>query len=130
MFALQRRQSMRVVSWLLGIAFGLFAGGAALEAGVLALLLLAPAVVWSWREKARPMGLGGLLIGAGAGMAGLLALADARCAAQNVSGPNYVSECVAPDVTPYLVVAAALALVGAGVSLIALIRRPADASGA
>jgi hypothetical protein len=37
-------------------------------------------------------------------MAGLLALADARCAASNVSGPNYSSGCVAPDITPYLVV--------------------------
>ncbi len=113
---------MRLVSWLLGIAFGFFVGGAALEAGVLALLLLAPAAVWSWREKARPLGLGGLLIGAGAGMAGLLALANSRCAASNVSGPNYFSECVAPDVTAYLVVAAALTLVGASVSVVGVMR--------
>jgi hypothetical protein len=120
---------MRVVSWLLGIALGLIAGGAALEAGVLVLLLLVPAIVWASREKARPLGLGGLIIGLGAGMAGLLAFANARCAASNVSGPNYYSGCVAPDITPFLVVAAALVVIGSAVSLIALIRRPADALG-
>lgn len=114
---------MRVVSWLLGVALGLIAGGAALVGGVLALLLLVPAVVWAAREKSRPLGLGGLIIGLGAGMAGLLAIANARCAALNVSGPNYVSECVAPDLTPYLVAAAAFAAIGAGVSLAGLVRR-------
>lgn len=118
---------MRVVSWLLGIALGLIAGGAALEAGVLVLLLLVPAIVWASREKARPLGLGGLIIGLGAGMAGLLALADPRCAASNVSGPNYNSGCIAPDITP-LVLVAALVAIGAAVSLVAL-RRSADALG-
>lgn len=120
---------MRAVSWLLGIALGLIAGGAALEAGVLVLLLLIPAMVWASREKARPLGLGGLIIGLGAGMAGLLALANARCAASNVSGPNHYSGCVAPDITPLLVVATALVVIGAAVSLVALIRRPAGALG-
>ena len=66
---------MRMVSWLLGIALGLIAGGAVLEAGVLVLLPLVLAVVWAAREKARPLGLGGLFIGLGAGSAGLLAFA-------------------------------------------------------
>ena len=113
---------MRMVSWLLGIALGLIAGGAVLEAGVLVLLPLVPAVVWAAREKARPLGLGGLIVGFGGGMAGLLALANARCAASNVSGPNYFSECVAPDLTPYLVAAAALVAVGLAVSLVAVAR--------
>ena len=120
---------MRVVSWLLGIALGLITGGAALEAGVLVLLLLVPATAWASREKARPLGLGGLILGLGAGMAGLLALANARCAASNVSGPNDYSGCVAPDITPFLVVAAALVMIGSAVSFAALIRRPADALG-
>ena len=47
---------MRVVSWLLGIALGLIAGGAVLEAGVLALLLLVPAIVWAARGKGWPLG--------------------------------------------------------------------------
>ena len=114
---------MRVVSWLLGIALGLITGGAAFEAGVLALLLLVPASVWAAREKGRPLGAGGLILGLGGGMAGLLALANARCAASNVSGPNYFSACVAPDITPYLVVAAVLVVVGAGVSLFGLVRQ-------
>ena len=114
---------MRIVSWLLGIALGLIAGGVVLEAGVLALLLLVPAIVWAAREKGRPLGAGGLIIGLGGGMAGLLALANARCAASNVSGPNYISECVAPDITPYLAVSAVLVVVGAGVSLLGLVRQ-------
>lgn len=114
---------MRVVSWLLGIALGLIAGGAMLVAGVLALLLLVPAVVWAAREKARPLGLGGLILGLGAGMVGLFALANARCAASNVSEPNYGSGCTAPDLTPFLIVAAALVAIGAGVSLAGLVRR-------
>lgn len=68
------------------------------------------------------MGLGGLTIGLGAGVAGLLALANARCAAFNVSGPNYFSECVAPDLTPYFVAAAALVGVGVIVSLVGVAR--------
>ena len=119
----------RCVLGLLGIALGLIAGGAALEAGVLVLLLLIPAILWASREKARPLGLGGLIVGLGAGMAGLLALANARCAASNVSGPNYSSACVAPDITPFLVVAAALVVFGAAVTLVALTRRPADVPG-
>jgi hypothetical protein len=114
---------MRAVSWFLGIALGLIAGGAVLVAGVFALILLAPAVVWAVREKARPMGLGGLLVGLGAGVAGLIALANARCAASNVSTPNYFSECVPPDLTGFFVAAAALAAIGVGVSLLGVARR-------
>jgi hypothetical protein len=113
---------MRVVSWFLGIVLGLIAGGAVLEAGMLALLLLAPAVVWAAREKARPLGLGGLFIGLGAGSAGLLVLANARCAASNVSGPNYFSQCVPPDLTAFFVAAAVLAAIGVGVSFLGIAR--------
>jgi hypothetical protein len=104
---------MRSVSWLVGIALGVIAGGATLVAGVLALLVLVPGLVWAARERARPLGLGGLLLGLGLGVAGLLALANARCAASNSSGPGYFSECTAPDLTPYLPVAAVLAVIGA-----------------
>ena len=113
---------MRMVSWFLGIVLGLIAGGAVLEAGMLALLLLAPAVVWAAREKARPLGLGGLFIGLGAGSAGLLVLANARCAASNVSGPNYFSQCVPPDLTAFFVAAAVLAAIGVGVSFLGIAR--------
>ena len=75
------------MSWLVGIALGVIAGGATLVAGVLALLVLVPGLVWAARERARPLGLGGLLLGLGLGVAGLLALANARCAASNSSGP-------------------------------------------
>jgi len=112
------------VSWLVGIALGVIAGGATLVAGVLALLVLVPGLVWAARERARPLGLGGLLLGLGLGVAGLLALANARCAASNSSGPGYFSECTAPDLTPYLAVAAVLTVIGAALSLFVLARRP------
>lgn len=113
---------MRMVSWLLGIALGLIAGGSVLEAGVLVLVLLVPAIVWAAREKARPLGLGGMFIGLGAGSAGLLAFANARCAASNVSGPNYFSGCESPDLTPFFVAAAVLAAIGVGVSILGVAR--------
>lgn len=116
---------MRVMSWFLGIALGLIAGGAVLVAGVLSLLLLVPAVVWATRETARPLGLGGLFVGFGAGSAGLLALANARCAASNVSGPNYFSECVPPDFTAWFVAAAVLAAIRVAVSLLGVVRKQA-----
>ena len=119
---------MRVVSWFLGIALGMIAGGAVLVGGVLALLLLVPVLVWAAREAARPFGLGGLFIGLGAGIAGLLAIANARCAASNVSGPNYTSECVAPDLTALFAAAAVLAATGVAVSLLAIARRRSPAS--
>ena len=117
-----RRRQMRMVSWLLGIALGLIAGGSVLEAGVLVLVLLVPAIVWAAREKARPLGLGGMFIGLGAGSAGLLAFANARCAASNVSGPNYFSGCESPDLTPFFVAAAVLAAIGVGVSILGVAR--------
>lgn len=113
---------MRLVSWAIGLVLGAIIGGSALVIGVFTTLLLVPAVVWGSREQARPAGLGGVLVGTGAAAAGLLALANARCAASNVSTPNFVSECVAPDLTGYLVVAAGLVLVGVAVSIVALLR--------
>ena len=114
---------MRVAPWFLGGVIGLIAGAVALAAGVFAFVLVVPAMAWAATEKARPLGLGGLLIGLGAGSAGLMALAGARCAASNVSGPNYFSACQAPDLTPFLVPAAVLAVAGVGVSLIGMARR-------
>jgi hypothetical protein len=113
---------MRAVSWFLGIALGLIAVGAVLVAGVFALLLLVPAVVWAARETARPLGLGGVFIGLGAGSAGLVALADARCTASNVSTPDAVSGCMPPDLTAYFVTAALVAVIGVVVSLVGIAR--------
>jgi hypothetical protein len=112
---------MRIGSWLLGMAAGAIIGGAMFAISVPALVLLVPAFWWSTRERSRPSGLGGVLVGLGGGMAGLMWFASARCAASNVSGVGYVSTCEVWDITPYLLVAAALILIG-GVSLLALVR--------
>lgn len=106
-------------SWLLGMALGLIASGAVLAGGVLGLLLLVPTAVWAARERLRPVGLGGLLIGLGVGGAGLLALANARCAGSVVSEPSGVTGCVAPDLTALFVAAAILAAIGVVISFIA-----------
>jgi hypothetical protein len=113
---------MRTVSWVLGLVLGSFASGAALIVGVLGVVPLVFAGAWAAREPARPAGLGGLVVGLGAGAAGLLLLANARCAASNVSGPGFVSECVAPDLTPYLAGSAALIVAGVAVSIAAASR--------
>jgi hypothetical protein len=112
---------VRSVSWLLGCVLGLIAGGAVLVGGVLALLLRIPAVGWAVGEKARPLGLGGLLVGLGAGSAGLLVLANARCASSTVTGANYASGCVAPDLAAFFVAGAVLMAAGVAVSLFAVV---------
>ena len=101
---------MRLTHWLLGIVLGAFVGGSALEAGILALLVLVPGLVWAVREAARPLGLAGLLVGIGVGVGGLLALASARCAAD--------LSCSMPDQTPSFVFV--LALLAGGASLTVL----------
>jgi hypothetical protein len=110
------------MSWFLGIAFGLAAGGTVLVGGVIALLVLVPAVVWAAREKARPFGLGGLFIGLGVAIVGLIAVANARCAASNVSGPNYAFGCTAPDLTGFFVAGTVLAGIGIAISSLAVAR--------
>jgi hypothetical protein len=89
---------------------------------VLVLALLVPAVVWAAREKAPALGLGGLFIGLGAGSAGLLTVANARCVVSNVSGPNSVSGCVPPHLTAFFVAAALLAATGVGLSILGIAR--------
>lgn len=68
-----------------------------------------------------------MFIGPGAGSAALLALANARCAASNVSGRDYFSGCEAPCLTPFLVAAAVLAATGVGVSLLGIARKESRA---
>ena len=110
---------MRKMTWTLGLTLGAITGAAALEVGILDLLLLVPAVAWAARERCRPAGLGGLIVGLGAGAAGLLEFANLRCAASNVSGPDFSTECVMPDLTSYLVGAAIVVAIGIVVSLAA-----------
>lgn len=86
------------------------------------LLLLILAVLWAGREEARPFGFGGLFIGLGGGIVGLIALANMRCSASNVSGPNYASGCEAPDLTALFVAAGLLVAIGIRVSSIAVAR--------
>jgi hypothetical protein len=104
----------KVTHWLLGVVLGAFAGGFVLEAGVLALLLLVPALVWGRREPTRPLGLAGLLVGIGCGVGGLLALADQRCATD--------ASCSMPDQTPYFVFALVMVAAGAAFTVAGLRR--------
>lgn len=108
---------IRAVSWFVaGIAFGLIVGGAAAKSWLLGLLLLVPAVAWIRLGGARQIGLGGLCIGAGAGMAGLVLVRNSQ-PCHDVSGPDFASICLAPDPAPWLVAAAALVATGVVVSV-------------
>jgi len=113
---------MRLTHWLLGIMLGAFAGGFALAAGILALLLGVPGLVWAAREPTRPVGLAGLLVGVGVGVGGLFALADARCAAFSSAADGIVQSCASPDATPYLAVVLLLVAVGASLTVVGLQR--------
>jgi hypothetical protein len=105
------------------MALGGLTGALLLAISLPALVLTVPWSWWAMRDRRRPLGLGGLLLGFGGGMLGLVWFASARCAASNVSGPGFVSTCEAADYTSYLLVAAVLILTGAGVSLVGLLRR-------
>lgn len=112
---------MRLTHWLLGIVLGTFAGGSALEAGVLAVLVVVPSLVWAGREPTRPLGLAGFLVGVGIAVGGLLALANARCAAD--------PSCSMPvDPTPYFVFALALLAGGASLTVLGLRRASRSAN--
>ena len=114
---------MRLTHWVLGIVLGAFAIGLGLVIGVFALLLLVPAIIWASRETARPLGVAGLLVGAGIGAGGLFAMADARCAAFNASGNDFAQGCSPPDAWPFVTFVIALVGVGAMLTMVGL-RRP------
>ena len=106
-------------SWLLGLALGVFVGGLGLEIGTLILVLLVPTLVWAAVDHARPLGLGGLLVGTGTAVGGLIAWADARCRAD--------PSCYIPDDhTPWFVFAGMLVLTGTAVTIVAARRRNAN----
>jgi hypothetical protein len=103
-------------NWALGVVLGILAGGFTLEGGVLALLLLIPALVWAARSRTPSLSLSGLLIGIGIGVIGLIGFANARCV--NISGPNFSTSCTPPDLDPYVVASAVFVLLGIGVAAI------------
>jgi hypothetical protein len=119
---------MRITTWGLGLVFGAFVAGAFLLAGGIALILLAPALVWAARERLRPAGLAGLLIGVGVGSAGLITLSQGNCLRINAgSTGGLIQSCTGPDLTGFYVVAAVLTL--GGLVLAAATRRQASRSG-
>ena len=113
---------MRLRHWVLGILFGAAGTGAALVAGVVALLVLVPGVALAAREPTRPLGRAGLLLGVGAGAGGLIALAGNPCAAFDVTTVGVVGSCYSADATPDLAAAVLLVAAGAALSVVALRR--------
>ena len=112
---------MLLSRWVLGLALGAIAGGSALIAGILALLLAVFILVWAARESRRPVGLGGLLVGFGVGLGGLFAMADARCAEFSTTADGIAQGCTAPDAAPFIVVA--FLVVAAGVLVTFVVAR-------
>ena len=111
---------MRRSHWVLGLVLGAIAGGSALVAGVLAILLFVFTLVWAARETERPAGLGGLLVGFGIGVGGLFALADARCAAFGTAADGVAQGCSSPDATPFLIATLVMVAAGALVTLVGI----------
>jgi hypothetical protein len=110
---------LRISRWVLGLALGAIAGGPALVAGILAVLLVVFLLVWAARESERPGGLGGLLVGFGVGMSGLFALADARCAEFSATADGITQGCISPDGTRFFIVAFVVVAAGMLVTLVA-----------
>ncbi len=102
-------------SFLIGLVLGLITGALSLETGTLVIVLVAPAFVWGAREGGRPIGCAGLLAGAGAGVVGVLAFAEARCAAD----PTCT---MSTPLTGFYLLGAVLAVVGVGWTIVAATR--------
>jgi hypothetical protein len=109
---------MRLARWTLGVLIGLLAIGTWLWTTIpaAAVLAFAVALAWAIRERLRLIGLGGLLVGAGAGLVGLVVLIEVSCDAANAH-VGYYEElvCASPEVAPH--VASALLLVAGGAAL-------------
>lgn len=99
-------RATRTRSWLIGLAFGL-------SAGLVTGLLLLPGATWAAREKVRRLALGGLVTGFGLGFAISLILLGGGNAFCLVTTPCAVTS----DQTPYVIVAIALVIIGALISL-------------
>jgi hypothetical protein len=107
----------------LGVLLGVLLAFAVPMVGTPAIILLIPALVWALLNASRLVATSGLLIGVGASTVILLLEASARCAADDRSGPGFVSICTAPDNSVLLVVGALTAWVGGGLAIIASLRR-------
>lgn len=111
------RPASKLTGWLTGLVVGVASGFLTLVIGPLGLLpalALVPAVVRS-RHVGAPVA--GLLIGAGVTVLGLIAAANARCT--TVVTPTSYSSCTAPDLTGFVMLAGALVLAGASLSIAA-----------
>ncbi len=108
-------------TWLLGTALGVFIGAFSLEAGVLAILLVLPAGLWALRSGSKRVATSGLLVGVGAGQAGLLLVANLRCT--TVSGPGYFETCSSLDLAPFVLVAGGFAAAGVLLGVLVFARR-------
>ncbi len=110
---------MRRTNWLAGLAVG---GCAGLLLGVwptLGFVLLVAFAIPAAISRQRRAAASGLLVGLAGIWLLLVAIADARCSAFDAF-PN--QECVAPDLTGWVVVAVALFVVGV-VGSVDLVRR-------
>lgn len=112
-------------SWFTGFVFGI---GLAIGFGVFGttLLFAGVAILIAGALSSRSAALAsGAFIGAGAAWATLLWLNASRCSGVDQA----LGRCEGPDLTPYLVEAAAAAAIGLGLGAWALVRRRAVSGG-
>lgn len=116
-------------TWLVGLLAGVLGGILTVSFGI-GLLPLGPAVlVVGGFAPPRPVGLAGMLVGLGGIWLVLFGRIQLECIRQPTVGPVIVapggfSECVSADLTPWLVLAAAIALAGVGLTASLVARRP------
>ena len=102
--------------WLLGLTIGLVFGVASLVGGTIAWAVTLVTLVLPVIDQNRIPLVGGACLGFAATWLAIILLADSRCG----------EGCSGPDITPWLVAGATLAVVGAGLSLLSLGSRRAN----
>ena len=100
-------------SWLLGLLVGAVAGVAIVEGGVLGLLVVLLLAIWGGGRPHPALAIGGLLVGAGAGIVALTLRAQAAC------DP---ASCVAPDLALWFAFFSGLIVLGLALTVIGLRR--------
>jgi hypothetical protein len=103
--------------WFLAAVAGGTTTWVALAFGVPALPLLLLAFVWATRGGRRLLKAGGVLTGAGLTAASVFVLAALRCSAFTSQVPGRVQSCTPTEISPFLLVGLAGAVMGVVISI-------------
>lgn len=113
------RHSSKISGWISGLVVGAASGFLALLAGPLGLIPAIGFLPFAVRSRQTLAPVAGLLTGAGAIAIGLIAAANASCT--TVVTPTSYSSCTAPDLSGWVAIAGVSVLVGAGLTMAAMV---------